>query len=256
VRDTKIISNLQPLKCSQKNSKIFDMIRFVLILFFAAHMFASNAQINYNPDPYSIVVPVVSDPYNNTKEDLILTVPIDTLYTLFWKMEFVNMKDEWQLQLCDLNYCYDFNAKQSSPNQPNRMERGNHLFQIGFYPRGVEGTGKAILKLYGDNTFTKLIKEIPVNLYAGTTSSRDVNINAIRVFPNPASDYFQIANSSQVNKIVIYNVLGKEIKTLFHYSSASHDISDLKKGIYMVRLLDSKNKVIKTIRLSKNVDGA
>jgi len=135
------------------------------------------------------------------------------------------------------------------------MERGNHVFQIGFYPKGVPGTGKAMLRLYGDNAFTKLIKEIPVNLYAGTTSSKDISVNAIRVFPNPAADYFQISNSSQVHKIVIYNILGKEVKTLFHYNSANHDISDLKKGMYMIRLLDSKNKIIKTVRLSKNVDG-
>lgn len=232
------------------------MVRSLLILFFVAQLAMVNSQVSYNPDPYSIVVPVLQDQYSNTKEDLVLTVAQDTNYTIFWKMEFTNMKDEWQLQLCDLNFCYHYNAPQSSPNQPNRMERGNYVFQIGFYPKGVPGTGKAMLRLYGDNAFTKLIKEIPINLYAGTTSSKDISVNAIRVFPNPASDYFQVSNSSQVHKIVIYNVLGKEVKTLFHYNSANHDISDLRKGMYMIRLLDAKNKVIKTVRLSKNVDGA
>ena len=135
------------------------------------------------------------------------------------------------------------------------MDKGTHSFEIGFYPRTVPGTGKAVLKLYGDNQFTKLIKEIDINLYAGTTSSKDVNVNTIRVFPNPTTDYFQIANGSQVSKIVLYNVLGKEVKTFFNYNNANHDVSDLRKGIYMVRMLDAKNRVIKTVRLSKNVDG-
>lgn len=232
------------------------MTRIVLLLGFVVGMYKGQAQFSYNPDPYNLVVPQLLDEYTHAKEDLVFTIQHDTTYTIYWKMEFTNVKDEWQMQLCDLNYCYDYNARQSSPNITNRMERGNYTFQIGFYPKGVAGTGKVILKLYGDNAFTKLIKEIPINLYAGTSSSKDVTVNAIRIFPNPASDYFQIANSSQVSKIIIYNVLGKEVKTLFHYNSANHDISDLRKGIYMVRMLDSKNKVIKTIRLSKNVDGA
>ncbi|MFZ1705159.1 MAG: T9SS type A sorting domain-containing protein [Saprospiraceae bacterium] len=232
------------------------MARSILIVFFISFFYTAQAQFTYNPDPYSIVVSNCSDPYANTKENLILTVVNDTTYTIYWKIEFTNFKDEWQLQLCDLNFCYDYNARQSSPNITNTMERGNHTFQIGFYPKGIEGSGRAMLKLYGDNTFTRLVKEIPINLYACTTSSKDVNLSAIRVFPNPTTDYFQISNASQVNKVVIYNVLGKEVKTLFHYNSANHDISDLRKGIYMVRLLDSKNRVIKTIRLSKSIDGA
>lgn len=231
------------------------MVRIILLLGFVISMIRGEAQFTYNPDPYSIVVPQLQDNYSNTKEDLVFTITQDTTYTVFWKMEFTNVKSEWELQICDLHYCYNFNERQSSPANPNIMAKGSHTFQIGFFPRSVEGTGRVTLKLYGDVGFTKLLKEIPINLYSGTTSSKDVNLNAIRVFPNPASDYFQISNSSQVSKIVIYNVLGKEVKTLFHYNSANHDISDLRKGIYMVRLLDNKNKVIKTVRLSKNVDG-
>jgi hypothetical protein len=233
------------------------MVRSLLFVLFLSLAASGNAQLTYNPDPFSIVVATLEDNYSYTKEKLNFTVNTDTLYTIYWKMEFPNMKEKWEVQLCDLNLCYDFNARQSSPSlsMSNKMDKGTHSFEIGFYPRTVPGTGKAVLKLYGDNQFTKLIKEIDINLYAGTTSSKDVNVNTIRVFPNPTTDYFQIANGSQVSKIVLYNVLGKEVKTFFNYNNANHDVSDLRKGIYMVRMLDAKNRVIKTVRLSKNVDG-
>lgn len=233
------------------------MVRSLLFILFLGVATLGSAQLSYNPDPFSIVVTNLDDNYNYTKEKLNFTVNIDTLYTIYWKMEFPNMKEKWEVQLCDLNLCYDFNARQSSPSlgMSNKMDKGTHFFEIGFYPRTVPGTGKAVLKLYGDNQFTKLIKEIDINLYAGTTSSKDVNVNTIRVFPNPTTDYFQIANGSQVSKIVLYNVMGKEVKTFFNYNNANHDVSDLRKGIYMVRMLDAKNRVIKTVRLSKNVDG-
>jgi len=234
------------------------MVRSLLFVLFLSIAASGNAQLTYNPDPFSIVVATLEDNNSYTKEKLNLTVNTDTVYTIFWKMEFPNMKEKWEVQLCDLRLCYDYNARQSGTNLNNHtnvMDKGTHVFEIGFYPRNVPGTGKAVLKLYGDNQFTKLIKEIDINLYAGTTSSKDVNVNTIRVFPNPTTDYFQIANGSQVSKIVLYNVMGKEVKTFFNYNNANHDVSDLRKGIYMVRMLDAKNRVIKTVRLSKNVDG-
>jgi hypothetical protein len=231
------------------------MVKFIYTLMFLGLVFVSQAQLTHNPEPYSLVVPNCQDPANYDKQKLNISVLNDTTYTVYWKMEFTNVQDDWQIQLCDLFTCYDYNAKQSSPSNPNIMGQGNHVFEIGFFPKGDDGTGRVMLKLYGDKNFTQLIREIPINLYACTTSAKDISVSAIKVYPNPASEYFQISNSSQVNKIIIYNVLGKEIKTLFHYNNANHDISELKKGIYMVRLLDSKNKVIKTVRLSKNLDG-
>ena len=32
------------------------------------------------------------------------------------------------------------------------------------------------------------------NLYACTTSAKDVSFNAIKVYPNPASEYFQVSD--------------------------------------------------------------
>ncbi|MBK8518692.1 MAG: T9SS type A sorting domain-containing protein [Saprospiraceae bacterium] len=78
----------------------------------------------------------------------------------------------------------------------------------------------------------------------------------IKVYPNPATDYIQISNVNSVKKIVVINILGKEMKTFIHYNNAQHDISELKSGMYIVKLLDEKNKVVRTLKFNKSFDGA
>lgn len=78
----------------------------------------------------------------------------------------------------------------------------------------------------------------------------------IKVFPNPAIDYIQISNVSSVKKIVIFDIIGKEIKSFIHYNNAQHDVSELKSGMYIIKMLNEKNKVIRTLKFNKNFSGA
>lgn len=83
----------------------------------------------------------------------------------------------------------------------------------------------------------------------------DMVTEDLKVYPNPTTDYFQISNSVNIKKVVVFNMFGKEVKTFFHYSNAHHEVSDLKSGMYIVKLLDERNKVVKSIKLHKNFSG-
>lgn len=78
----------------------------------------------------------------------------------------------------------------------------------------------------------------------------------LKVFPNPTADYFQVSNGTNVRKIIIYNIFGKEVKSFFHYNNAQHEVTDLKSGMYIVKMIDDKNKIIKSVKLHKNFTGA
>ena len=77
----------------------------------------------------------------------------------------------------------------------------------------------------------------------------------LKVFPNPTTDYIQISNSTNIKKVVIYNMFGKEVKSYFHYANALHDVSEIKAGMYIVKMLDEKNKVVKSVKLNKTYAG-
>ncbi|HMK05924.1 MAG TPA: T9SS type A sorting domain-containing protein, partial [Flavobacterium sp.] len=68
-------------------------------------------------------------------------------------------------------------------------------------------------------------------------------------YPNPSSDYFSI--NTNTSKVQIFSVTGQLVKS-FDKKSGDYqfNISDLTKGIYMVKATDEANRE-KTMKLIK-----
>ncbi len=94
------------------------------------------------------------------------------------------------------------------------------------------------------------------NTPASSFGSYDTVTEDIKVFPNPTTDYFQINNSLNVKKVIIYNMFGKEVKTFNSSSNSVFDVTDIKNGMYIVKMLDDKNKIVKSVKLQKSNIGA
>ncbi len=86
-------------------------------------------------------------------------------------------------------------------------------------------------------------------------SQMEYNNDDLKVFPNPATEYFQINNALSIKKLVIYNMFGKEVKVLFNQNNTQHDVTDLKSGMYIIKMLDERNKVVKSVKLQKISSG-
>ena len=54
------------------------------------------------------------------------------------------------------------------------------------------------------------------------------------IYPNPAKTHFKIDSKIAIDSIVIYDALGKTIRTF--QSSENYDISGLERGLYFVRV--------------------
>jgi choice-of-anchor B domain-containing protein len=54
------------------------------------------------------------------------------------------------------------------------------------------------------------------------------------IYPNPANTFFRISSEISIETIVLYDTLGKIIKT--YQSAENYDISDLEKGLYFIRV--------------------
>jgi len=81
-------------------------------------------------------------------------------------------------------------------------------------------------------------------------SINDITItkNSIKVFPNPVKDYLNIKlkNYEQLQKVNIYNTLGKLVNTL-NTNNQIINIKPLNSGIYFLEVLTNNTKYIKTI---------
>jgi|GEM_PF-2777238 hypothetical protein len=73
----------------------------------------------------------------------------------------------------------------------------------------------------------------------------------IRINPNPAVDFFKVYGNVSFSKIQMYNIIGKEIKTFTPNLDNEYQIDGLASGIYILRFLDDKNKLIKAVKLYK-----
>lgn len=82
-------------------------------------------------------------------------------------------------------------------------------------------------------------------------AGRVAEVTTIQVFPNPATEYFNVSSNQQVERITVYNLLGREMKSFIFTDGDRYFVGDLPKGMYLVQMTGKDNRLISTQRLSK-----
>lgn len=74
----------------------------------------------------------------------------------------------------------------------------------------------------------------------------------LSVFPNPAVEYFSVNdNNDLVAHVLVFNIVGKQVKTFEFIKGERYSIVDLPKGFYLIQLLDRNRKVLTTQKVDK-----
>lgn len=77
----------------------------------------------------------------------------------------------------------------------------------------------------------------------------DTKLSELKVYPNPASNVFNIKGVNNVMDINIYDITGKLVKQLKNTTLKTIDISNLKQGVYVVKVSSqNKNGLFKLIK--------
>ncbi len=178
---------------------------------------------------------------------------------LKWTRVIVDQPIDWETQVCDNNLCYtpivSSNVDASLPlNQPVII-KPDTSFEIGLYvvPNGAAGRGKFQLIFALASSPNTPIDTVTFDLSINqTTSTREIAKSDIRVFPNPAVDYFELTDGSDVDRIVVYNLLGREVRSFRSIGNGQqYNLSGLPDGLYLLSLLDNRRGIVKTVRLNK-----
>lgn len=85
--------------------------------------------------------------------------------------------------------------------------------------------------------------------YLATLSNNDFSINSdnnIKIFPNPSSSIFKIVSDTNIDKITIFDTLGKEILTQSQNNNEVN-IEKLSKGIYLIEITSENEKIYKKL---------
>ncbi|MEL7123000.1 MAG: T9SS type A sorting domain-containing protein, partial [Bacteroidota bacterium] len=72
------------------------------------------------------------------------------------------------------------------------------------------------------------------------------------IFPNPASRYIQLSKSENVKRISVINMVGRTMRSFESIETdKKYAIEDLPRGMYLVQLIGTNNKILTTRRLKK-----
>lgn len=87
---------------------------------------------------------------------------------------------------------------------------------------------------------------------AGSSARLTASNTYIQIYPNPATSYFGITEVKGIEKIFVFNLVGRKLKQFQDIAAdKKYSIGDLPKGMYLVQMIDKNNKVITTRRISK-----
>jgi hypothetical protein len=210
------------------------------------------AQVTIAPGSLSTTLSETGDHLYN----LTITNTGASAVNVWWKVKKgANFPSQWSTQTCDLFLCYPFNTDDCPPSKGQSIAPNTTItYTMHFYPNGTIGTSSLSFELYSDKAFKTLVAQTDpsaVVIADKLLSTKNVSSSDIKIFPNPAEDFFTVKNDAAVAKVGIFNIVGKEIDTYKHVSGNSYNVSNFTRGLYIVRLIDNRGKTLKSIRLNK-----
>ncbi|MFP4555247.1 MAG: choice-of-anchor J domain-containing protein [Bacteroidales bacterium] len=115
------------------------------------------------------------------------------------------------------------------------------------YLVSIEGYDPATGDVIVEGADTSVDVELVTATSVGTES-----INTIALYPNPATEYFNVASTNQIRSIRVINVTGQEVINISNVNAAKHTVntSELNNGIYIVSVTDI-NGFTKSSRIVK-----
>ncbi len=237
------------------------ILLLALSVFALNHLFAQDVTVSPNPADLAEEMDL-SDIYAESISHALIKNNGTETVGLRWEQKTLSSPSiEWTSAVCDNNKCYSFGGQSNneidgSPSDTLWIEADStSLLDVHLRPTGIEGTGTIRVQVFniddiqGNNPLETAIFNFDIT--AATVSITEVEKNSIQVFPNPAQDYFQLANASSLEEITIYNIVGKPVKQFQVIDNKEYSVADLPMGMYLLQMRDKENDIVKTVRLVK-----
>ena len=189
----------------------------------------------------------------------ITNISDDATFTMVWVREVIDAPVEWEYRTCDNTKCYptfmdtNHNPPQTVIEDLVVLEPGEEsLLDMHVFPRHVAGCGMIRLSVYDLNDLVNPVAIVDFDVCVNTINSvSEQEIEALRVYPNPTTDFFMLNGDQIVDKIVVYNVLGRPVRFFAANAGARYDLGGLPDGFYLIGLINEEEGTLKTVRLSK-----
>jgi len=238
-----------------------------LLVFWTLSAFVTaTAQISITPNPITFISNDfdLSDEWVEAVAHADMTNEYSSQVQVKWEAQLLDAPSTWLLKICDKNTCYGDNVSSNIDpsiglNEPVVLAPGEiGLLDTHVLPKGTPGCGKVVIKVSLVSDPSTILEtanytyEINVNGDCEAVSLSDLTVQSPSIYPNPVQNEFFLRNpQQQVKTMRLFNLMGKEVQQFQVVENRAYDLSKLNQGIYFMQLLDSRNKIIKTVRINK-----
>lgn len=182
----------------------------------------------------------------------------DQPITIRW-VRVVDTPEEWISMICDLNSCYPAQvysnvAPDLDLDAPITLNPGDTTnLDVHLQPKGVAGEGTVTIEVYDVNNQDQMLVSGDFHFTISMpTSTNEAFKPSISIFPNPATDYIQLSNAGQADRLVVYNIVGREMRSFNTAPGQRYFIGDLPNGLYLASLVSNKKGILTTLRVQKS----
>lgn len=168
-----------------------------------------------------------------------------------WTRSILSLTTGWATNVCDNQGCWIASVS-TAPEQIELAPNGTSNMDVYINPNKKMGAATIEIKVVeiGNEANTVTGRY----LFSTTTRTREATagVSNVRIYPNPTTEYFQISEDEGIDKVVIYNIIGRQMRTYKASENTKYYVNDLPEGLYIIRLLSSNGSTVKTIRLSRS----
>lgn len=220
--------------------------KFIFIFIFSCTLLQPiSAQRQLSVSPMTSTTSFHADTFEvRTKIYLKNTSTVKKSYT--WERNITDWTNGWVSFVCDENNCWT-GTTQKSPKRIDLSPGSTSIFEVVLRPNKLVGQAQMELKIKENNS-NKNVQTVKLSFEA-KKSLKDDNTN-FKIFPNPTTDYFSLEGDG-IDRIVIFNIIGKEVRSYKAAEGLKYSVGDLPEGIYIIRLIGTNGLTVKTIRLSR-----
>lgn len=157
-----------------------------------------------------------------------------------------NLPNNWTSAICDKNNCY---APEVGRLNFILQQGDSSIMDVHIYPANTSGVGTVSVMVWsGTDSLNADTLNYEGNVWAN--SIKLVKAKEVNVYPNPANKELTLSfKANSVADVIIYDVLGNKQKSSTHTGNLSTiDVSDLKPGIYFIRVIEDGKTYSRTFK--------
>ena len=209
----------------------------LLAVLFFAFILRGGAQVTLTLTPETLTTYVNPDSFEiRAKATLKNTSNATKKFT--WTRTIKSIANGWACLVCDKNACWASTVN-TPPDQIELAAGATSNMDVYIRPDRKAGTAAVEVKIVevGNETNTITGK---YNFSTTTRTKEQKDYNALRIYPNPTIEFFQITDNDVVDKVVIYNIIGRQMRSFKVAEDMKYNVSDMPDGLYIIRLLNNK----------------